>query len=56
MKYFGGEDACVVKIFTKSDTEVRLVLHCNITDQDVTSSIKKLQYVIREFDAKANKG
>ncbi|KAG8247953.1 hypothetical protein J6590_050251 [Homalodisca vitripennis] len=47
-----GEDTCVIKLFLKSSTEVRLVLCCNITDADVTAAIKKLQYVIRELDTR----
>uniref|UniRef100_A0A1B6KDU5 Aromatic amino acid beta-eliminating lyase/threonine aldolase domain-containing protein n=2 Tax=Graphocephala atropunctata TaxID=36148 RepID=A0A1B6KDU5_9HEMI len=47
-----GEDTCVIKLFLKSSTEIRLVLCCNITDEDVTAAVKKLQYVIREFDGR----
>ncbi|XP_054257692.1 L-allo-threonine aldolase-like isoform X2 [Macrosteles quadrilineatus] len=52
LDFFGEENPCVIKLFTISATEVRMVLCCNITDDDVTAAINKLQFVIREFDSK----
>lgn len=52
-KELGDNELCALKIFTVSPTVVRFVLYCNLTDEDIAATIKKLQYVIREFDAKA---
>lgn len=56
LDFLGEENPCVIKLFTISATEVRIVLCCNITDDDVKAAIKKLQFVIQEFDDKANMG
>lgn len=33
-----------------SDTCVRLMTHCNVKKDDVKAVIKKLQYIIQEYD------
>lgn len=53
VKYLGNEPPCVIKAFVVSKTEVRFVLCCNITDEDVEAANKKLKFVIQEFNSKA---
>lgn len=40
----------VVMMMPISDTCVRLMTHCNVKKDDVKSVIKKLQYIIQEYD------
>ncbi|KAG7159291.1 low-specificity L-threonine aldolase 2-like 2 [Homarus americanus] len=43
----------VARILPITDTAVRMVVHCDITHEDIQSVINKLKYVIKEFDGKA---
>lgn len=40
----------VARMFQMTDTAVRLVIHCDVRDEDIPLVITKLKYVIREFD------
>ncbi|XP_050733100.1 uncharacterized protein LOC127006804 isoform X1 [Eriocheir sinensis] len=40
----------VVMMMPMSDTCVRLMTHCNVKKDDVKAVIKKLQYIIQEYD------
>ncbi|XP_054258459.1 L-allo-threonine aldolase-like isoform X2 [Macrosteles quadrilineatus] len=53
-KYLGSENSCVIKLFKVSSTLVRMVVCCNISADDVQAAIRKLQYVVKEYDSKAN--
>ncbi|XP_064112798.1 uncharacterized protein LOC135219724 [Macrobrachium nipponense] len=45
----------IARMFQMTDTAVRLVIHCDIRDEDIPLVIAKLKYVIREFDHKKGK-
>ena len=40
-----------IKMFPFTKKSVRLVTHNDISDDDVTKTVKKLQYVIQEISA-----
>lgn len=40
----------VARMFQMTDTAVRLVIHCDVRDEDIPLVITKLKYVIKEFD------
>lgn len=44
----------VVKITQINDSTVRIVLHKNITDEDVNIAIDKIKYVIGKIDSSSN--
>lgn len=43
-------DRIIVKTLPMTTTALRLTIHCDVTDDDVLLVIKKLKYVIKEFD------
>lgn len=40
----------VVKVLPMTESTVRLVVHCDVTPEDIPPVVKKLLYVIREFE------
>lgn len=40
----------IVLMSPVSDTAVRLMTHCDVKKEDVKAVIKKLKYIIREYD------
>ncbi|XP_068217277.1 uncharacterized protein [Palaemon carinicauda] len=40
----------IARMLPMTDTAVRLVIHCDVRDEDVALVISKLKYVIKEFD------
>lgn len=42
-----------VRIAQIDDASVRMVLHKNITEEDVTMAIEKIRYVIKNIDSRS---
>lgn len=49
---FGADRTCVIKVMPLDNESVRIVLHCDITQDDVDVAVNKLKFVIKEFDSK----
>lgn len=49
---FGDDKTCIIKVMPLDDESVRVVLYCDITQEDVDIAINKLKFVIKEFDSK----
>lgn len=49
---FGPDKTCVIKVMPLDAESVRVVLHCDITQDDVDIAIDKFKFVIKEFDSK----
>ncbi|XP_071515663.1 uncharacterized protein [Panulirus ornatus] len=45
----------IVRMLSLTDTAIRLVVHCDLTHDDIQSLIKKFQYVIKEFESQSGR-
>ena len=45
------DEQTVVRMLEVTDTRVRCMTHCALTKSDVNSVIKKLKFVINEYDS-----